>query len=92
MACIEANKKNIDNLRRLQQKLTEVPVNPAALGTVQSESVDLADRQDTAAAEGMFELLRVFCIVYGQSELGMSEREYGPNVCTYTFFFFVVQN
>ena len=62
MACIEANKKNIDNLRRQQQKLTEVPITAAAaggLGTVQSESTDMAtaaDRHDTAV-EGVYPLI-----------------------------------
>ena len=62
MACIEAIKKNIDNLRRQQQKLTEVPITAAAaggLGTVQSESTDMAaaaDRHDTAV-EGVYPLI-----------------------------------
>ena len=62
MACIEANKKNIDNLRRQQQKHTEVPITAAAaggLGTVQSESTDMAaaaDRHDTAV-EGVYPLI-----------------------------------
>ena len=62
MACIAANKKNIVNLRRQQQKDTEVPITAAAaggLGTVQSESTDMAaaaDRHDTAV-EGRYLLI-----------------------------------